>query len=160
MITLLTFSYSVVCCHGFRFSYNRYLGLMRIIPTRVNTVTEISLHCGGPHILYIHYDVENPLCSSYPTICGWVATVKKGRKGGVVSPPTGCAPCLVASTQGASGDLTTCAPVYPWLPGWTPHYRYHKINSYWRLEINTINNYFANVFLHALYSIILERGDL
>jgi hypothetical protein len=35
------------------------------------------------------------------------------------SPPTGPAPCLVMSAQGAGGDsLTTCAPVCPWLPGW------------------------------------------
>ena len=31
----------------------------------------------GLYILYVHYNVEDPLCSSYPTIYGWVATVNK-----------------------------------------------------------------------------------
>jgi hypothetical protein len=56
-------------------------------------------------------------------ICGWMdgwlpPTVKRGEEVWS-SPPTGPAPCLVMSAQGAGGDsLTTCAPVCPWLPGW------------------------------------------
>ena len=53
---------------------------------------------------------------------GWLPPTMKRRGGKEVwSPhPTGPTPCLVVSAQGAGGDsLTTCAPVCPWLTGWT-----------------------------------------